>query len=58
MFKNFQIKDFAMGLITYFIVSMTLDLFGVNRGIVRFIIFVFILLAAYFAIPLYKKNRS
>jgi len=56
--KNVRIKDFAMGFITYFIVSIILDLFGLNTEIVRFMVFLIIVLLGYFITSLYNKKRS
>jgi len=54
--KNRRIRDLTIGFIAYFIVSWTLDLFDLNTGIVRFIVFLIIVFIGYFIIPLFKEK--
>ena len=58
MIKNDKIKSFIMGFISYFVLTIILDLFGVDTFILRTIIGAIIILVGFFIILLYKrKNR-
>ncbi|WP_165442909.1 hypothetical protein [Senegalia massiliensis] len=57
MFKKDTIKNFIIGFITYFVLSIILDLFGVNTTIIKSII-VIIILIIYFIIQSQKKNNK
>lgn len=57
MLKNDKIKSFIMGFISYFVLTVILELFGVDTFIVRTIIAAILILIGYFIILLYKKNN-
>jgi hypothetical protein len=48
MLKNDKIKSFIMGFISYFVLTIILELFGVDTFIVRSIIGAIIILIGYF----------
>lgn len=58
MFKNERIKNFVLGFITYFVLAIILDLFGIDTIIVRTIIIAIIILGGYFITRVYKKKKS
>jgi hypothetical protein len=56
MFKNESIKGFLLGFITYFLLSIILDLFGIDTVVIRTTVFAIIILLGYFINNLYKKK--
>lgn len=57
MFEKDTIKGFMGGIITYFVLSIILDLFELDSILVKSIIIV-ILLIIYFIIQSQKKNKK
>jgi hypothetical protein len=53
---NKKIGSFILGFISYFVLSIILDLFGVNTVIIKVIIITVIILAAYIILELRKRK--
>ena len=58
MLKKARIKDFILGFVAYFVVTISLDFLGLDSIIIRISIFIFLMLVGYFIIPLHKKNKK